>query len=315
MDGALLLDIAYLHLRRSESAKALEFLDRARRFSPDSPDLAKLAGWAYYGLSRLPQAVAEWRRAQLLRPDPEVAHALDKAERDLEIESRYREGQSAHFVVRYFGGAAPDLAQAILALLERHFQALASDLDYYPPQPIGVVLYTDEVFSDITRAPKWAGAINDGRIRLPVQGLSSVTPELAQVLKHELAHSFLSQKTQGRSPVWLQEGVAQWLEGSRARDTAAELVELYERHADPSLATLEASWMKSDDEFAGTAYAWSLAVVEAIVAAGGIRDINRLLDSIAIEGSGEAAVRKALHKSYEDLNRTAAEYLRRNYFR
>ena len=74
----LLLNAAYLHLRRSEYSAASDLLDRARRLAPDSPDVAKLSGWADYGLNQLPQAVEEWKRAQQLRPDPEVASALDE---------------------------------------------------------------------------------------------------------------------------------------------------------------------------------------------------------------------------------------------
>ena len=49
----LLLNVAYLRLRRGEYPGALDLLDRARRAAPDSADAAKLAGWADYGLNRL----------------------------------------------------------------------------------------------------------------------------------------------------------------------------------------------------------------------------------------------------------------------
>jgi Peptidase MA superfamily len=309
----LLLNVAYLHLRRSEDTAALDYLDRARRLAPDSPDVAKLAGWAEYGLDRVPQAVAEWKRAQQLRPDPEVARALEKAERDLQEEQDFREGESAHFILRYYGGAAPQLAHEILQALEQDFLSISYTLDYTPPEPIGVVLYTNQAFNDITRAPRWVSALNDGRIRLPVQGLTSMTPKLARVLRHELTHSFITQKTQGRCPVWLQEGAAQWMEGRRAGTVAPLLVTLYDHHEEPSLAVLEGSWMNLPPDFAAVAYGWSLAVVENVVQAGGPVDIQRLLDRIAQGSSTEAAVRSTLRMSYDDLNRSTAEYLRRTY--
>src|SRR4030095_6788402 len=55
----LLMNVAYLYLRRSEYTQSLEYLDRARRVAPEDPDVSKLAGWAYYGLNKLDQAVAE----------------------------------------------------------------------------------------------------------------------------------------------------------------------------------------------------------------------------------------------------------------
>jgi hypothetical protein len=312
-EPSLLLNVAYLHLLRQENDAALDYLDRARRVAPNSADVAKLAGWAEYGLNRIAQAIAEWKRAQALRPDPEVARALENAERDAQAESNFREGESAHFSLRYDGGAAPQLPRQVLDALESDFDEIASQLNYTPPEPIGVVLYANQEFADITRAPSWVGALNDGRIRIPVQGLTSVTPELAHVLKHELAHSFIGQKTHGRAPVWLQEGVAQWIEGRRCGSVAANLLALYDQHEDPALSTLEGSWMSLPKDYAGVAYAWSLAVVETIVDEGGASDIERLLDRVGSEPNTEAAAKSALHEDYAELNKLTADYLRRTY--
>jgi tetratricopeptide (TPR) repeat protein len=309
----LLLNLAYLHLRRSEYTAASDLLDRARRLAPDSPDVAKLSGWVDYGLNRLPQAVEEWKRSQQLRPDPEVASALERAERDAQVETNFEEGVSAHFVLRYDGSAAPDLARAVLSDLESDFESMVSLFDYSPAEPVAVILYTNQDFADITRAPAWVGAINDGRIRVPVQGVLTVTPELANDLRHELAHSFISQKTHGNCAIWLHEGIAQWAEGKRSKDDAALLVELYDHHDDPSLAALEKSWLAMPADVAQISYGWSLATVEAIVDAGTTEDLDRLLDALAAGSSTEGAVRSVLHESYGDLNRSTADYLRRIY--
>lgn len=308
----LLLDVAYLHLRRGEYTAALDALDPARRLAPDSADVAKLTGWADYGLNHLASAISEWKHAQELHPDDDLAQALQKAEHELEVEGDFREGDSAHFALHYYGGATPELARGILQELESDFDEISNMLGSAPAEPISVILYTDEAFKDITRAPGWVGALNDGRIRIPVQGLNFVTPDLAHVLKHELTHSFINDKTHGNAPVWLQEGMAQWVEGRRSGDAAAALLDLYNRQADPSLAILEGTWMKLPADFAATAYAWSLAVVEGIEA-NGPGDLVRLLDRLSTGASGEVAVQSVLHMSYADLNAQAADYLRRTY--
>jgi hypothetical protein len=215
--------------------------------------------------------------------------------------------------LRYDGAAAPELARMILYRLEDDFRSVSGALDYTPSEPVAIILYTNRAFTDITRAPNWVGAVNDGRIRIPVQGLASVTPELARVLRHELTHSLVSGKTRGRCPVWLQEGVAQWLEGRRVGQAAATLIARYDRHEDPSLAALEGSWMNMPSDFVGIAYAWSLAVVEGLVHAGGPSDIERLLDGVTSEATAEGAVRSALRLDYAGLNRFTVEYLRRAY--
>jgi len=305
----LLLNLALLYLHQSQFTTALEPLERARRIAPDSPDVAKLTGWAYYGANKLDLAVAEWRRAEKLRPDAEVERALEKAERDKAEEESYGEGETAHFDLKYNGSATPDLARGIMRVLEDDFRDLESQLDFTPPDSIGVILYTGQSFADITRAPRWVGALNDGRMRIPVQGLTAVTPELARVLKHELTHSFIGQKTHSRAPTWLQEGVAQYMEGRRSTGTAGALLNASAQGELPTLATLEGSWMGLDGGDASLAYAWSLAVVESIIQSGGIGDITRLLDNIATAPDTEQALRATLHTDYGDLQQQALTYL------
>ena len=307
----LLLNVAYLHLRRGEYQAALDLLEKARRGDANSADIAKLAGWADFGLNRLADAIAEWKHSQQLHPDADVGRALEKAQRDLNVENNFREGRSAHFDLHYYGEAAPELARDVLRVLEGDFEDISAALNYIPKQPISVTLYTNQLFQDITRAPSWAGALNDGRIRVPVQGLIRVTPELARVLKHELTHSFVNEKTHGRCPTWLNEGIAQWMEGKRTdASTAAVLLGMYDRHQDPSLTVLESSWMNLQTGFAQDAYAWSLAVVETIEATSA-GDLERILDRIDEGASTEDALRAALHVTYADLNSSTADYLRK----
>jgi hypothetical protein len=306
----LLLNLAVLYLRESQYTLALDQLEHARRVAPDSADVAKLMGWAYYGANKTSQAVEEWRRSEQLRPDPEVERALEKAQRDKSEEESYREGETAHFSLKYNGSATPDLARGILHVLEEDFNGLESQLDFTPREPIAVILYTNEAFADITRAPSWAGAINDGRLRIPVQGLSSVTSELAHVLKHELTHTFVGQKSHGRAPTWLQEGTAQWMEGKRSGGSAGALLDVLGQEPGPHLQAFEGSWMSLSGGSSAFAYAWSLAAVESIVESGGVSDINRLLDHIATAPSTEDALREALHINYADLEQQTVTLLR-----
>lgn len=311
----LLMSLAYLYLRRSEYRQALDYLERARREAPDNPDLPKLTGWAYYGMNKLDQAVAEWKRALASHPDAEVRGALEKAQRDLREEEHYRENESSHFLLRYSGAAEPALARAVLRVLEAHFSSIESQLDFTPREPLGVILYTQQSFADITRAPGWVGALNDGRIRVPVQGLTDVTADLSRVLKHELTHTFVREKTLGRAPVWIQEGLAQWMEGKRSNESATLLIQLYDqKHAWP-LGQLEGSWMKLRGDQVEYAYAWALANIEYLIEVDGLVDLERILDRITQGSSTEAALHDVLHSDYQDLMASTVQYLRKRYGR
>jgi tetratricopeptide (TPR) repeat protein len=307
----LLMDAAYLYLRRSEYTQSLDYIDRARRLVPEDPEVSKLAGWAYYGLNKMDLAVTEWKHALSLRPDAEVQAALGKAQRDEQEEEQYKENESSHFTLRYSGASEPALARNILHTLERHYGAIESELSYSPPDSIGVILYTQQAFADITQVPNWVGALNDGRIRVPVQGLTEVTPELSRVLKHELTHSFVQQKTLGHAPTWIQEGLAQWMEGKRSDPNAAALIAIYQR--DPALAMkhYQGDWMKLSNEAVNAAYAWALANVEYIVQSGGMNDVDRILDRLAAGEAPEAALRAILRSDYTDLTHDTVQYLRK----
>lgn len=311
----LLLNLAVLYLNQSQPSAALDPLERTRRIDPDSFDTAKLMGWAYYDSNKLDQAISEWNRALKLRHDPDIERALEKVERDKAEEESYSEGETAHFALKYSGTATPDLARAILRALEDDFRDIESQLDYAPREQISVILYTGQSFADITRAPSWVGALNDGRIRVPVQGLSGVTHDLASVLKHELTHSFINQKSHGRAPTWLQEGVAQWMEGRRSGGDAAALVETGGQGKPPRLEMLEGSWMGLSGGAARFAYSYALAAVETIIQSGGISDISRLIDRISTASSTEAALREVLHTDYSDLDEQTIAYLRHEYVR
>jgi tetratricopeptide (TPR) repeat protein len=313
--AATLVRLAVVHLHRSEYSAALEYLDRARGVVPNSLAVARLSGWAYYGLDRLDEAVAQWKIAQQIEPDADVEKLLAKATTDLQAESGFRNGQTSHFTLHYEGSATPQLAAEILRALEEDFRAIQGQLRFAPQEPVAVVLYTQQDFRDITRAPSWAGAWNDGRIRVPVQGVSSVSDTLSRILRHELTHSFVRQKTFGHCPQWLHEGLAQWMEGRRTGDAARALVAAYDRRQYPPLKAIEGSWADFSATQAWMAYAWSLASVEYIVANSGMWGVERLLNELASGVAIEPALGSALQTNYQDIERETADFLRRTYVR
>ena len=147
----------------------------------------------------------------------------------------YSELRSEHFLLRYDGQQNEKLSGEILNSLDGSFQDLVLDLDYSPTEAIVVILYPNQAFRDITRTPAWVGALNDGKIRVPVSGLTQMTPDLARVLKHELTHSFVRLITLGHCPTWFNEGLAQLEEGSTHRRAGKPVGAGPGRREDPSL--------------------------------------------------------------------------------
>ncbi len=66
------------------------------------------------------------------------------------------------------------------------------------------------------------GHYQDGVVRIRPETVQSES-ELRRVLRHELTHAIIDQKTKGNCPHWLQEGIAQFLDGTDVRATEAWL--------------------------------------------------------------------------------------------
>ena len=239
---------------------------------------------------------------------------LARAQREANTEVEYSSRESSHFTLRFEGKQTSEsFRRDLLATLDAHYDDLVRDLGVTPHSNILVVLYTEQAFFDVTHAPSWSGAVNDGKLRIPISGLSTITPELSRILKHELAHSFINQATGGRSPQWLHEGIAQLVEGKTTQSSGPQLSQLFQAdHALP-FNTLEGSFMNFTSAEARLAYDQSLAAVEYITATYGMSDIQRILDRIGKGNSTEAALRATIHSDYRQLQEELGRYLRERY--
>ena len=303
-----------LLLRTGNAVEALPFAERAVRVAPDSPDTLAILGYAQYASDRNRDAIRSWQRSLALRPDAQVQKYLEKAERDASAESDYTQNESSHFTLKYKGRQTPEsLRRDLVSTLESHYNDLVRDLGVAPRGSIAVVLYTDQTFFDVTQSPSWAGAVNDGKLRIPVNGMSSVTSELSRVLKHELAHSFINQLAGGRCPQWLNEGIAQALEPKSVSARGRQLAQLFRAQREIPLNALEGGFMHFSPIKASLAYDESLAAVEYVNDTYGMSDLRRILERLGQGSSTEAALRATIHSDYGQLQDEVAKYLSSKY--
>jgi len=313
LDGqnpAILNYYAALLVRTGNAAEALPYAERAARVAPDSPDALAVLGYAQFALDRNRDAMRSWKRSLELRPDTALQQYLEKAQREANAEADYSQRESSHFTLRYEGQQTSEaFRRQLLATLESDYDDLVRQLGVAPRISIPVVLYTGQAFFDVTRAPSWSGAINDGKLRIPIEGLTTVTPELAHVLKHELAHSFINQISGGRCPQWLHEGIAQALEPKSISSNGRRLAQLFAAQHEVPFNALEGTFMNLSGMEATLAYDESLAAVEYINQTYGVSELRRILERLAQGSSTEAALRSTIHSDYGQLERDVAKYL------
>lgn len=313
-NSTILIYYAALLVRTGNAAQALPYAQRAVRAAPDSPDAHTMLGYAQFASDHTREAVASWKRSLELRPDSAVKQLLAKAQREENVETDFTQRESSHFVLHYEGKQTSDtLRGQIITVLESDYDDLVRDLGNPPRDNILVTLYTEQAFFDVTHAPSWSGAINDGKLRIPISGLSSMTPELARVLKHELAHSFINYLSGGRCPPWLHEGIAQLLEPKSLGSDGRQLARLFKAGRNIPLNVLEGSFLRFSGVEAYVAYAESLAAVSYINDSYGLGDIQRILQSLSQGSSMEATLRATIHSDYGQLESELAKYLTDKY--
>ena len=285
-------------------------LERAAKLKPDSAQAFQLLGMAQYDAGYTNDAVASWSRAERLSPDETTGALLRKAQRELDMERRSRERQSSHFVLRYEGNqTSPELQSELLGTLERGYRDLARQFNSEPADSIIVILYTQKEFFDITQAPSWAGALNDGKLRIPLGGVTATGPELEHVLRHELTHSFIRSLTSSRCPTWLNEGLAQMMEPRNSGMYARALGSLFQEKKVIPLSALEGSFTRFSDMQAAVAYAESLSAAEYLRDRFGMGEIVRMMKSIGSGSTPEDALHHSTGLDYSMLERKIGEHL------
>jgi len=299
---AVLNYYAAVLVRTNNAVDAISYAERAAAIAPDSADAWAVLGYAQFSASRNRDAIQSWKKSLALRFDPSLQTMLERAKRENNAESNYSERETGHFVLRYEGRQSSEgFREQLLATLESEYQDLSREFGIEPHASVQVVLYTNQAFFDVTRAPSWMGALNDGKLRIPVEGLDSVSPELARVLHHELTHSFVNVLSLGRCPDWLNEGIAQLLEPQSLGTRAAGLAPLYRGGHEIPLNSLERGFSSFTGVEAHLAYDEALAAAEYMRGHYGIGDIVRVLQQIGHGDSVETSLRSVLHSDYARL--------------
>ena len=297
-----LLTEAYLALGDARAAK--ETAERALRLDTRDARARELLGDALAALGDREGAEQEYRRSILIRPDSAVERKLQEVSPAPE-----RAGAGATFTLRYDGGVNQPMGNAVLEALTSAHAEYTRRFGFRPDQPVSVILETEAAFQD-DRVPDWAAGVNDGGIRVAVQGLDKPTPRLLAVLRHELAHSFVAARTRGNCPTWLHEGIAQWLEGGDpSREDATAVAALREGRLLP-LLTLEAPFQTLPPTDVALAYAESLSAVSHILRKRGDAGVVRLLSALGDGFPSEEALPVALALSYPEFQKSWEEALR-----
>jgi tetratricopeptide (TPR) repeat protein len=265
---------------------------------PGAADLHEVLGSLRDREERVDDALASWREAFRLAPSDRVREKIMKAERELAAGRDYEYSAAAHFTLRYDGALDQDLVASLTDFLEDSFRSLTQLYRHAPAQPITVLLYPQQAFRDVTRAGHEIAGLFDGKIRVPLGGLTTLHLEARRVLLHELTHAIIQSKTHGNCPRWLNEGLAQVAEPRSLRRADIAKLARNVRADDPS------TW--PDKAFT---YPAGLSLTRFLEARRGFDILVRLLDRLGDGDTPDAAFSAEYGASYAELAAAWAESL------
>jgi hypothetical protein len=287
---------AYLERRdtdaEAEAARALELdatLAQAR----------EVLGAARHRLGDVAGAIRAYEALTASVPaDTAAAATLERWRRELELHDRMQQAIGSHFTVSFDGPREAALAEEALASLDRAYWRIGDLLGTYPFAPVPVVLYTAQQFSDITRAPAWAGGAFDGVIRVPMHGALDTPKELDRVLAHEFAHALIRSLAARGVPAWLNEGLATALETAEPADTERRVADA---HTAVPLSALPSSFGRLTGAQAQIAYATSARAVRRLLDEAGGAAVANLLRDLGDGVDFDAAFLHRIQRTFADF--------------
>jgi hypothetical protein len=247
------------------------------------------------------EAIRQLEMAAVAAPDAAaVRDTLDRWKRERELHERMRLEVGDFFTVSFEGPEDAAMAAQALESLNRAYWRICDLLGAYPPKSVPVVLYSGEQFQDITRSPKWAAAVYDGIIRVPLRGADEKGEDLDRVLAHEFSHALIRSIATRGLPTWLNEGLASALESESENLEWADTVvsQVAER---PPLSQLAGPFGKLNGAQAAVAYATSALAARRLLDEAGGAAITNLLRDLGAGVDFETAFLHRMRRSLDDF--------------
>ncbi|MFQ5949168.1 MAG: tetratricopeptide repeat protein [Nitrospiria bacterium] len=295
-----------LALHRIERGhEAIETVGIGLRLNPMDAAVYKIGGEIYYDRNEYEKAMTAWEKAIQLDPgDHTLLDRLEKMRREHRLFSRFQRQGTSHFTLLFEGREDRSRVRPVLRFLESAYQEIGRALSYYPKRTVLAVLYTDKEFRDVTKSPAWTKALFDGKIHLPVGGDLQDEFLLKKLIYHEYTHALVYELSRGKTPTWLNEGLALYFEegeglgGTRAESNPKRVLRSF-----ISLEKLHGSFMSFDERTAEQAYRESGAATAYLIERYGFFRVKLLLERLAAAVPFSDAFDETLLISYADFQR------------
>lgn len=298
--------VAYYRLKEYDAAKVELELARG---GTDNPRVLFVLGLVHYDSAETSSAVELWEKALLQEPgNVDIQRHLEKARRELAVEAQMEKEGNGAFIVSYDAGKGSEFADKVLDTLIEFYNRVGYELGRYPSHRVPVMLYTGKGYRTATRAPDWSAGLYDGIIRIPIGGLTKMTPEIRGLLRHEYTHALIHDITGGRCPVWMNEGLAVLQERVEFHQPFRRLPEAVRSHRLLSFEKLAGPFTALPSSDVLLAYEQSCSLVGFMLKRYGQHKVVDILEELGRGETAEGAVSKVFSDYGLDMAAIVAEW-------
>ncbi|MBI5639138.1 MAG: hypothetical protein HZA17_01810 [Nitrospirae bacterium] len=289
-DKSAYIGMGACYYRLNDYSNAIVFLEKAVEFNKSDFSARKLLAFTYYKRNDFEKSLLNAEAAISMVQDAELLAFYDRLKKESRTQKNYTEESTEHFRIMFDGHEHGKVDRAILRLLEDAYGLIGRELDYFPREPVTVILYTSRDFHDTTQAPLWAGGFFDGKIRIPVRGISGQTDLLKKVLYHEYTHA-LVHSVAPKCPQWFNEGLAEYF-SARYPNRIGQVI---------PLKNIENSFFHLSGRQIPTAYQESYSAVSHLAERYGRHAITKFISSLSQGSDNNQAFRTAFGMAYDDF--------------
>jgi hypothetical protein len=175
------------------------------------------------------------------------------------------------------------LAKSTLEVLDDTYEELSQQFKVRPQQKVVFRFLTPEEFRRYTGAPSWTSAMYlRGEVSIPVSKEKRPNPvELRRAIRHEYTHAVVAELSGKRCPAWLDEGLAQMMEG----DVNPLLGPALRKWNDGNKEAMPLEWLQNgfmglNEQIVPAAYAQSLFSTRLIIDRLGYTAVLKYLDQL-----------------------------------
>lgn len=295
---------------------------------PGEPGTLLAQGYERFLAGDFRAALAEYTSATLHGvPSASIQDRIDLVAGSAKVVEGYLERRSSHFIFRF----APEdavLADYGLETLEAAAAALGTDLGFSParPIPVDIVRHGGDLatMTTLTEAEiertgtvavsKWS------RIMLTSPRAMRLGYEWQDSLSHEFVHYVIAALTHDRAPVWLQEGLAKFLEHRWRAPAGLDLNPSMQHFLAKALASgkligfdaMHPSMAKLPRaEDASLAFAEVTTAIACLHGRGGMAALREVLASVREGGDARQAVARAFggNGTWNDFEKAWRQYM------